>query len=187
MVREHPERVTASGYMWMSGTSFAAPMVSGTAALVLAFHPNWTPDQVKGALMLTAQPTAAGMALGVGEVNAKAATQVTSPPNPNLALNQFVGSDGAGGLAFDSASWASTATANASWNSASWNNASWSSASWANASWNSASWAQASWSSASWAAASWNSASWAAASWAAASWAAASWNAASWAAASWFA
>jgi serine protease AprX len=185
MVKEHPERVTASGYMWMSGTSFAAPMVSGAAALVLAYHPNWTPDQVKGALMLTAQPTAGGMALGVGELNAKAATQVTSPPNPNLALNQFVGPDGAGGLAFDAASWASTAQANASWNSASWNSASWAAASWANASWNSASWAAASWNSASWAAASWNSASWAAASWAAASWAAASWNAASWAAASW--
>jgi serine protease AprX len=180
MALEHPERVTAPGYMWMSGTSFAAPMVSGTAALVLAYHPNWTPDQVKGALMLSAQPTAGGMGLGVGELNAKVATQVASPPNPNLALNQFVGSDGAGGYVFNAASWASTAQANASWNSASWN-----SASWANASWNSASWAAASWNSASWAAASWNSASWAAASWAAASWAAASWNAASWAAASW--
>jgi subtilisin family serine protease len=185
MAREHPERITSTGYMWMSGTSFAAPIVSGAAALVLAHHPNWTPDQVKGALMLTAQRTAAGTALGVGELNAKAATQVSSPPNPNLALNQFVGSDGAGGLAFDAASWASTAQADASWNSASWNSASWANASWANASWNSASWANASWNSASWAAASWNSASWAAASWAAASWAAASWNAASWAAASW--
>jgi serine protease AprX len=185
MVREHPERVTAAGYMWMSGTSFAAPIVSGAAALVLAHHPNWTPDQVKGALMLTAQPTAAGMALGVGEIDAKAAAQVSSPPNPNLALNQFVSSDGAGGYVFNSASWASTAEANASWNSASWNSASWAAASWANASWNSASWAAASWNSASWASASWNSASWAAASWAAASWAAASWNAASWAAASW--
>jgi serine protease AprX len=185
MVLEHPERVTATGYMWMSGTSFAAPIVSGAAALVLTYHPNWTPDQVKGALMLSAQPTIAGMALGVGEVNARAATQVLSPPNPNLALNQFVSSDGAGGYVFNSASWASTAQANASWNSASWNSASWANASWANASWNSASWAAASWNSASWAAASWNSASWAAASWAAASWAAASWNAASWAAASW--
>jgi serine protease AprX len=185
MAKEHPERVTSSGYMWMSGTSFAAPMVSGSAALVLAYHPNWTPDQVKGALMLTAQPTAAGTALGVGELNAKAATLVLTPPNPNLALNQFVRSDGSGGLAFDSASWANTAQADASWNSASWNSASWANASWANASWNSASWAAASWNSASWAAASWNSASWAAASWAAASWAAASWNAASWAAASW--
>ena len=180
MARAHPERVTASGYMWMSGTSFAAPIVSGAAALVLAHHPDWSPDQVKGALMVSAQPTAAGPALGVGEVNAKAATQVSNPPNPNLALNEFVAADGSGGLAFDAASWASTAQAYASWNSASWN-----SASWAAASWNAASWANASWAAASWAAASWNSASWAAASWAAASWAAASWNAASWAAAAW--
>jgi serine protease AprX len=180
MVKEHPERVVYPGYMWMSGTSFAAPIVSGAAALVLAHHPNWTPDQVKGALMLTAQPTAAGTALGVGLVNARAAAQVTDPPNPNLALNQFVRSDTTGGLAFDAASWANTASADASWNQASWNQASW-----AAASWNSASWANASWAAASWAAASWNSASWAAASWAAASWAAASWNAASWAAAAW--
>ena len=185
MAQQHPERLVAGGYMWMSGTSFAAPIVSGAAALVLAHKPNWTPDQVKGALMLTAQSTAAGMGLGVGEVNAKAATQITSPPNPNLGLGQFVKSDGAGGLVFDAASWANTAQADASWNSASWNSASWANASWANASWNSASWANASWNSASWAAASWNSSSLAAASWAAASWAAASWNAASWAAASW--
>ena len=181
MAREHPERVTAPGYMWMSGTSFAAPVVSGAAALVIARHPNWTPDQVKGALMLSAQPTAGGMALGVGEVNAIAASQVASPPNPNLALNQFVSPDISGGFAFDSASWANTAQADASWNSASWANASWANASWANASWNSASWANASWAQASWAAASWNAASWAQASWAAASWNAASWAAAAWA------
>ena len=182
MPLERPDRVTAPGYMWMSGTSFSAPVVSGAAALILAKNPNWTPDKVKGALMLTARPTAAGVALGVGEVNAKAAFDATNPPNPNLALNQFVGSDGTGGLVFDSASWASTASASASWNQASWANASWANASWANASWNAASWANASWAQASWSSASWNAASWAAASWAAASWNAASWAAASWAA-----
>jgi serine protease AprX len=180
MAREHPERLTAPGYMWMSGTSFSAPVVSGAAALVIAHHPDWTPDKVKGALMLSAQPTAGGMALGVGEVNAIAASQVANPPNPNLALNQFVSPDASGGFAFDAASWANTAQTDASWNSASWANDSWNSASW-----NSASWANASWANASWAAASWNAASWANASWAAASWAAASWNAASWAAAAW--
>jgi serine protease AprX len=177
MAKEHPERVVYPGYMWMSGTSFAAPVVSGAAALVLAHHPNWTPDQVKGALMLSAQPTAAlDNALGVGEVDAKSAAQVVNPPNPNLGLDQFVASDGTGGLAFDSASWANTAQADASWNSASW----------AGASWNAASWSSASWAQASWAAACWASASWNAASWAQASWAAASWNAASWALASWY-
>jgi serine protease AprX len=187
MPLERPERVTASGYMWMSGTSFAAPVVAGTAAQLLAKYPGWTPDQVKGALMLTAKQTAAGTALGVGEVSVKGAYSYDyaslsggTPPNPNAALNDFVGPDGAGGVAFDSATWASTASANASWNQASWASASWASASWASASWNSASWASASWASASWASASWNSASWAQASWAAASWSSASWAQASW-------
>jgi serine protease AprX len=182
MALEHPERVTSPGYMWMSGTSFSAPVVAGAAAIVLAKNPSWTPDQVKGALMFSARSTAAGMALGVGEVNEKGAASVTNPPNPNLALNGFVTSDASGGVTFDSASWANAATANASWNQASWNQTSWNLASWANASWNAASWAQASWANASWSSASWNNASWAAASWAAASWNAASWAAASWAA-----
>jgi subtilisin family serine protease len=50
-----PDRIVAPGYMWMSGTSFAAPIVSGAAAQLLARHPGWTPDQVKGALMVTAR------------------------------------------------------------------------------------------------------------------------------------
>ena len=162
-------RVTAPGYMWMSGTSFAAPVVAGAAAQLLAKNPSWTPDQVKGALMLTARATAAGTALGVGEVNVKSAyffdysinNLPEGIPNPNAGLNGFLGSDGAGGIAFDSASWSNAATASASWNQASWNSASWN-----QASWNSASWASASWNSASWASASWNSASWAQASWA---------------------
>lgn len=40
--------------MSMSGTSMAAPMVAGLAALVLAAHPTWTPEQVKAAIMNTA-------------------------------------------------------------------------------------------------------------------------------------
>jgi serine protease AprX len=153
MYTQHPDRVVAPGYMWMSGTSFSAPVVAGIAADLLALHPAWTPDQVKGALMLTAAPTSSTTgpyALGVGEVRASAAAAVTSPPNPNAGLDGFVTTDPTGGLAFDAASWSSAAQANASWNSASWNSASWSSASWNSASWSSASWNSASWSSASW-------------------------------------
>jgi serine protease AprX len=154
MYLEHPDRVVAPGYMWMSGTSFAAPVVAGAAAYVLAVNPSLTPDQVKGALMLSAQP--GGLAdpnsLGVGTIRGYAATLISSPPNPNLALNAFLTSDPNGGSSpiFDGDAWAATARANASWNSASWNSASWNSASWNSASWNSASWNSASWNSASW-------------------------------------
>src|SRR5436190_15199684 len=170
---ERPDHIVEPGYMELSGTSFAAPVVSGIAALILGSNPTLSPDQVKGALLLGAKPLpkATDMSEGAGEVNAGKSIQLRNPPAANKALNRFVISDpGTGSLVFDAASWASAAKADASWANASWSDASWSSASWA-----SASWAAASWASASWASASWDSSSSAAASWSDLSLASASW------------
>src|SRR5215218_5727197 len=43
------------GYVFASGTSFAAPHVAGAAALVSAQHPDWSPAQVAGRLRSSAQ------------------------------------------------------------------------------------------------------------------------------------
>jgi serine protease AprX len=171
---ERPENVVAPGYMQLSGTSFAAPVIAGEAAYLLALHPDWTPDQIKGALMLTAKavPNAAPLSVGVGEIDAARADDVTNPPNPNFALNRFLVPDPTGGSTpvFDAASWGSAARTDASWGAASWGAASWGAASWGAASWGAASWGAASWGTASWGTASWGAASWGAASWGAASW-----------------
>ncbi|MGZ4395648.1 MAG: S8 family serine peptidase, partial [Gaiellaceae bacterium] len=171
------DHLVAPTYMELSGTSFAAPVVAGAAARILALHPDWSPDQVKGALMVAAKP-APGISnweIGVGELRAAKAAAEVSPPNPNAGLDQFVGADPVTGLSFDAPSWVNTVTSDASWSDASWSDASWSDASWSDASWSDASWSDASWSDASWSDASWSDASWSDASWSDASWSDASW------------
>jgi serine protease AprX len=186
LATERPENVVAPNYMQLSGTSFATAVVSGTVADMLARNPGLTPDQIKGALMLSATPMdpSAGLSGGVGELSAAGAVAVQNPPNPNLALDGFVNSNN-GTSQFDPTAWFTAVASDASWNDASWNDASWNDASWNDASWNDASWNDASWNDASWNDASWNDASWNDASWNDASCSDASWNDASWNDASW--
>lgn len=142
--------LVGQGYIRLSGTSFSAPIVAGAAAQILARNPTWTPDQVKGALMMTARrlspwevPAGAG---GVGEINAWKAATVRSPINPNKALNAYVRTDTASGVpAFDTVSWTDSARSSVSWDSVSWSDVSWSDVSWADVSWSDVSWADVSW------------------------------------------
>jgi serine protease AprX len=143
-----PDRVLEPGYMWMSGTSFSTPVVSAAAAQILARHPGFTPDQVKGALMLSANylPSNEDGAAGVGEIDAGVASTIDDPPNPNDGFTSYVSTDPIrGARVFDAASWNAFVSTHASWAQASW-----AEASWADASWNAASWAEASWNAASW-------------------------------------
>src|SRR5262249_43471108 len=69
---------TNRAYMYLNGTSMAAPVVSGTVALMLQANPSLTPSLVKGILMYTAQtlPNASVFEQGAGEVNAEGAVRL---------------------------------------------------------------------------------------------------------------
>jgi serine protease AprX len=134
------DKLVAPGYIQLSGTSFSTPVIAGGAAQILARHPSWTPDQVKGALMATARKVAAAPvgSAGVGEVTInRAAEYDRTPPNPNRALDKFVVADPTGGQTpvFDSASWKQAASGDVSWDQVSWEQTAWGDVSWDLSSW----------------------------------------------------
>jgi serine protease AprX len=171
---ERPDRVVEPGLMQLSGTSLAAPIVAGAAADLLAAHPDWTPDQVKGALMLTATPLtqAAPASSGVGEIDAAAASAATDPPNPNAALEQFLTPDPAGGPtpAIDTSAWAAAAAADPSWASTYWGSTYWGSAAWSTTYWGSTYWGSTYWGSTTEGATYWGSTYWGSTYWGSTYW-----------------
>jgi len=61
-----PTCVINNDYFQVSGTSLAAPIVSGIATDLVTAHPDWTPDMIKGAIV----NTATSLPNGGNEVNA---------------------------------------------------------------------------------------------------------------------
>jgi serine protease AprX len=169
-----PANVTAPGYMQLSGTSFAAPVVAAAAAMMIAKHPDWTPDQIKGALMVTAAPevTAAPGSLGVGDVDlAKERTYAKTPPNPNAGLDQFLKTAADGTRVFDPSAWQAAALSNKAWNTVAWSDAAWSDAAWSSVAWASVAWADVAWASAAWGSVAWSDAAWSDVAWSDVAWA----------------
>jgi serine protease AprX len=132
-----PACVVDGRYFRVGGTSMAAPIVAGIAADVIAAHPTWTPDDVKGALtynsgqtdeagapIANVRPTADG-AWEVAADNAVDASGAELAANGNLEPNILVDA-ATGAIDYDRASWgraswgAASDALRASWGRASW-------------------------------------------------------------------
>ena len=105
-------------YFCLSGTSMAAPVVAGAAALMLQASPNLTPDTVKARLMLSADKwadpsgNADALTYGAGYLNIPAALLSSATASlPALSPTLVANSDGSLSLVMDRAAWGSTALA----------------------------------------------------------------------------
>ncbi len=191
-----PSCVVDGSYFRVGGTSMAAAVVSGEAADLIQAYPNWTPNQVKSAIVkrsravLEASTTTETLVDATGQPVSTTATTTTTVVGAETATDKALNNPTS--VNVNSGLGASTlldpATGLIDYSRASWSRASWSDAtdplraSWSRASWSRASWSRASWSATPESCSDFERASWSRASWSRASWSRASWSRASWSA-----
>jgi len=142
LASEHPEAVINRNYFEMSGTSMAAPMVSGTIALMLEANPSLTPNQIKSVLLATDVPYK-NMSDTAGVINAKKAVEIAKDKRKLAQLPKYENT-------WPLASFMSDSSATIDWEKASWGSIDWTKASWGSIDWTKASWGSFYWSKASW-------------------------------------
>ena len=205
--QNHPEGLIDARYFRGSGTSQAAAILSGAAALAIQQRPSITPGQLKLLLMNSAVSIANNNAWqGRGELDLRAAltapsTATDSAHTPSTGAGSLELARGSEHLTldgvtltaekdifghpFNSAATAAAAATGSTWTAGNWNGSTWSGSTWAGSSWAASTWAGSSWSGKSWAGRSWAGRSWAGSSWDGSNWSGSGWSGSSWASGAW--
>jgi serine protease AprX len=205
----HPGAVVDTRFFRGSGTSQAAAVVSGAAALVLQARPALTPDQVKALLRSTASPL--GLfdqnTEGAGLINVGSAARAWVPWG---STQNWAAAAGSGSLEqarggshvaingvvlsgeldimdqpWNGASWARATASASAWNGASWNGATWAGSCWCGTSWAGTAWAGGQWSGGQWSGGQWSGGQWSGGQWSGGQWSGGQWSGGQWSGGQW--
>jgi serine protease AprX len=195
----NPGARTGERFFRGSGTSQAAAVVSGAAALLLSQRPDLTPDQVKALLTGTARklPKADATAQGNGTIDLAAARVAGTPAN---AVQKWTVSTGLGSLElsrgsvhvdvngktvtgeqdvrgnrWDAAKWTAGARTGTNWNGITWSGITWSGITWSGITWSGITWSGITWSGITWSGITWSGITWSGITWSGITWSGADW------------
>lgn len=179
--QEFPDRLVAGldplvpAYFRLSGTSMAAPVVTGVVALMLERNPTLTPAQIKRRLTTTATalPYGSVEATGSGLVNAVAAivptdlsaTAAAEPVSAGFASEMYSFLYGQPLTWRDIAFNAGVDSNGVPWPEVSWSNVVWDTTTWENMNWDGFNWSAVNWQEISWEEISWEEISWEGIAW----------------------
>jgi serine protease AprX len=182
-----------------SGTSQAAAVVSGAAALLIQQRPGITPDQVKALLTGTAEPIPGATAAqqGSGLIDLATAKDAATPVD---AKQSFAVSTGVGSLelargsvhvtvggkqirgevdvrgrAFDARTWAAGLRNGGNWKGMTWSGMTWSGMTWSGMTWSGMTWSGMTWSGMTWSGMTWSGMTWSGMTWSGMTWSGSDW------------
>jgi serine protease AprX len=143
---EHADNRVSEDYFRMSGTSVAAALVSGAAALLLESNPQLTPDQVKYRLMASANQSWGDYSperTGAGTLDVYAAVKSSTfeSANQGQLASQLLW-DGSDPLVWGDGAWRSHNWEGSAWESVAWGSVSWGSVAWGSVAWGSDYWGE---------------------------------------------
>ena len=206
---ENPKALVTPSYIKGSGTSEAAAVVSGLAALMVAANPSLTPDQVKNQLAATASPiTGIGSdAQGAGRVRLGAALSAVPGPTKTqtataTGLGSLEASRGGTNVASDCnndgvyevikgeidvrcEAWNGVAWTGVAWTGVAWTGVAWTGVAWTGASWNGVAWTGGTWSGVAWTGVAWTGVAWTGSAWSGVAWTGSSWAGVAWTGSEW--
>ncbi len=205
---EHPEGYVSDTLFRGSGSSQAAAVVTGAAALLLDARPGLTPDQVKA--MLSANTVNASprnpIYSGAGVIQVDDAARMKAPKS----TQHWPTSDGSGSLeaargdihlvidgvpvvgevtaigsAWDGTRWTGTRWTDGTWDGTRWTDGTWMGTRWTDGTWSGTRWTGTRWTDSLWNGTRWTGTRWTGTRWTADAWSGDSWTGTRWTGTRW--
>lgn len=208
----YPKALISPSYIRGSGTSEAAAVTSGLVALLLADHPELTPDQVKSVLTRAGSPLPSHGAntQGSGRVRYGVARSLAAT-SPGPASWQVPTATGLGSIEVSRGgvnvetdcepdgtmdviqgeidvrceAWASQQWAGSAWTGSAWTGSAWTGSAWTGSRWTGSAWTDAAWDGSRWTGGEWTGSAWTGSAWTGSAWTGSRWTGSRWTGSRW--
>ena len=212
--QNNPKALYSPSYIRGSGTSQAAAVAAGAAALLVAARPTLTPDEVKNVLKSTASPIANFTSTDQGAGRMRLDLALAATPDP--AFVQTARSTGLGSInasrggryvqtdcgndgtidvilgeidvrceTWNGSAWTGSAWTGSAWTGSAWTGSAWTGSAWTGSAWTGSAWTGSAWTGGYWTGSAWTGSAWTGSAWTGSAWTGSAWTGSAWTGSAW--